>query len=118
MLANKSELPFFDSPDLTPALYRQLQPKPAHKFVRAKDMLTWHRLHCAEAREPDLAHTQMRLLRAFRLLRVFKKIRELHKIVIAVTMSILPAIQALVLVQLYAYYVLLYANELYALRND
>jgi hypothetical protein len=38
----------------------------------------------------------MRILRALRLLRVFRKVGDLNKIIIAVSMSILPAFQALV----------------------
>ncbi len=38
----------------------------------------------------------MRILRAFRLLRVVEKIGDLQKIVIAVSLSIVPTLQALV----------------------
>ncbi len=39
---------------------------------------------------------QMRILRAFRLLRVVEKISYLQQLVVAVSMSIIPALQALV----------------------
>jgi hypothetical protein len=42
----------------------------------------------------------MRILRALRLLRVFQKVGDLHKIIIAVSMSIVPALQALVMIYL------------------
>ena len=40
--------------------------------------------------------SQIRIMRAFRLLRVFQKISDLQKIITAVTMSIIPAFEALV----------------------
>jgi hypothetical protein len=39
---------------------------------------------------------QMRILRAFRLFRIFQKMGELQRIILAVTMSIVPTIQAMV----------------------
>ncbi len=39
---------------------------------------------------------QMRILRAFRLFRIFQKMGELQRIILAVTTSIVPTIQALV----------------------